>query len=101
LSGCAVATIATKISTLLDFALEFRFLLKTIVTGPATDDFATFPILKDTVHVFASNSGHGREVALPDFVLNDDAVRSDISPKMIRQFEQREGPPRWSRVGVG
>ena len=76
---------------LLDFALEFRFLLKAIVTGPATDDFAAFPILKDTVHVFASNSGHGREVALPDFVLNDDAVRSDISPKMIRQFEQREG----------
>ena len=72
---------------LLDFALEFRFLLKTIVTGPATDDFAAFPILKDTVHVFASNSGHGREVALPDLVLNDDAVRSDISPKMIRQFE--------------
>jgi hypothetical protein len=33
---------------------------------------------------FAGNSGHSREVALPDFVLNDDAVRSNISPKMIR-----------------
>src|SRR5271167_845520 len=73
---------------LLDFTLEFGFLLKAIVTGPATHDFAAFPILKDTVHVFASNSGHGREVALPDFVLNDDAVRSDISPTLIRQFAQ-------------
>ena len=99
---------------LLDFALEFRFVLKAIVTGQATHDFAAFPILEDTAQVFASNSSYGREVALPDLVLNDDAVRSDIPPKMIRQFEQRDGqrdlaatgssqrrPPRWSHVGVG
>ena len=76
---------------LLDFALEFRFVLKVIVTRPAAQDFAAFPILKDTAQVFAGNSSHGREVALPDLVLNDDAVRSDIPPEMIRQFEQRKG----------
>jgi hypothetical protein len=75
--------------------------------------FAAFPILKDTVHVFAGNSSHGREVALADLVLNDYAVRSDIPPEMIGQLEQRESnatshgqkapslrPPCWSRVGA-
>jgi hypothetical protein len=76
---------------LLDFALEFRFVLKAIVTGQATHDLAAFPIFEDTAQVFASNSSYGREVALPDLVLNDDAVRSDAPPKMNRQFEQREG----------
>jgi hypothetical protein len=83
---------ATILSQLLDFALEFRFVLKAIVTEPAAQHFAAFPILEDTAQVFAGNSGHGREVALPDLVLDDDAVRSDSS-------QQR--PPRWSRVGVG
>ena len=69
---------ATILLQLLDFALEFRFVLKVIVTRPAAQDFAAFPILKDTVHVFASNSSHGREVALADLMLNDDAVRSDL-----------------------
>ena len=82
---------ATILLQLLDFALEFRFVLKAIVTGQATHDFAAFPILEDTAQVFAGNSGHGREVALPDLVLDDDAVRSDIPPEMIRQFEQRKG----------
>ena len=75
---------------LVDFALEFRYFLKAIVSGPAAHDFAAFPILKDAVHVFASNSSHGSEVALGDLMLNDDAVRSDLPPEMIRQFEQRE-----------
>jgi hypothetical protein len=104
---------ATILLQLLDFALEFRFVLKAIVTGQATHDFAAFPILEDTAQVFAGNSGHGREVALPDLVLNNDAVRSDIPPEMFRQFEQRKAtqtlqrrssqqrPPRWSHVGVG
>ena len=75
---------------LLDFQLEFRFVLKAIVTRPAAHDFAAFPILKDTVYVFASYSSHGRKVALADLMLNDDAVRSELPPEMIRQFEQRE-----------
>ena len=82
---------ATVLLQLLDFALEFRFVLKAIVTGQATHDFAAFPILEDTAQVFAGNSGYGREVALPDLVLDDDAVRPDIPPEMIRQFEQRTG----------
>jgi DNA replication protein DnaC len=64
----------TRKLQLLDFSLEFRFVLKTIVSGPAAHDFAAFPILKDTVHVLASNSSHGREVALADLMLDDDAV---------------------------
>ncbi len=50
---------ATILLQLLDFALEFRFVLKAIVAGPAAHDFAALPILKDTVHVFASYSSHG------------------------------------------
>ena len=73
------------------FALEFRFVLKAIVTRQATNDFAAFPILEDTAQVFAGYSSHGRQVALPNLVPNDDAVRSDLPPEMIRQFEERTG----------
>jgi hypothetical protein len=84
---------ATILLQLLHFALEFRFVLKAIVTRQATHDFAAFPILEDTAQVFAGYSSHGRQVALPNLVPNDDAVRSDLPPEMIRQFEQRTGNP--------
>ena len=44
---------ATILLQLLHFALEFRFVLKAIVTRQATHDFAAFPILEDTAQVFA------------------------------------------------
>jgi hypothetical protein len=50
------ALTSTIFLQLLCFALEFRFVLKAIVTGQATHDFAAFPILEDTAQVFAGNS---------------------------------------------
>ena len=65
---------AGQLSLQLGFMLKLRLVLKAIIARQAADQLAPLPLVEDAAHVLARDAGHGGNVALPDFLANDDAA---------------------------
>src|SRR5581483_3195961 len=71
--------------------LQQALVLKAIVAGKAADQLAPLPVVENAADLLASNAGHGGEVALPDFLADDDAAGANVLAEVLGQFEQRAG----------
>src|SRR5580704_5197553 len=81
----------------LRFVLQLRLVLKAIITGQTADQLAPFPIVKNAADILARDARHGGDIALTDFLANDDAARADILAEMVRKLEQRRRHPALER----
>src|SRR4029079_48852 len=81
----------------LRFVLQLRLVLKAIIAGQAADELAPFPIVKNAADILARNARHRGNIALTDFLADDDAARADILAEMVRQLEQGRSHPALER----
>ena len=62
----------------LRFALKPCPVLKTVITRQAAQELLTFPLIDNAADIGASDASHGREIALPNLLMNDNAPGSDV-----------------------
>src|ERR1700722_909963 len=78
-------------------ALKLRLVLKAIIAGKVAHQLMALPVVKNAADSFARDAGQGGEVALTDFLTDDDTARADILAEMVREFEQGRRHPALER----
>src|SRR5262245_44689814 len=73
----------------LGFALEDGFFLQAIVTRETAHQRTLRPIVEHPAHVFARNACHRGEVALGNFLPDEDAPLADVMAERLGEVQQR------------
>src|SRR5471032_2445708 len=73
----------------LDFLFEPLGALDAIIARQTRDQFEPYPLVENAADIFPRDTGHGGNVALTDFLANDDSAAADIVAEGFGQIEQR------------
>src|ERR1700722_8757833 len=68
-------------------ALQRVLALEAVIAGEAADQLLLHPVLQDAAEVLARDARHGGEVALADFLANEDASGADVLAECGREHK--------------
>src|SRR5262245_57256199 len=72
----------------LGFAVEDGFVLQAIVAREAAHQRAVHPIVEHPAHIFPRDACHRGEVALGDFLPNEDAPLAEVTAERLGEVQQ-------------
>src|SRR5262249_48135045 len=77
----------------LGFTVEGGLVLQAIIARETAHQRAVGPIVEDPADIFPRNACHRGEVALRDFLPNEDAALADVMAERLREAQQRVRNP--------
>ena len=75
--------------SLLGFTAEGGFVLQAIIARETAHQRTVRPIVEDPAHIFPCNACHRGEIALGDFLPNEDASLADVPAERLGEAQQR------------
>ena len=72
----------------IDLSFELCCAFDAIVARQPRNQFRTHPLIQNSTDVFPCNTSHRGNVALTDFLLDDDSARADLAAECLGQVEQ-------------
>src|SRR5262249_4654285 len=87
--GARGCVISQRLGSPLGFALEDGFLLQAIVARETAHQRAVHPIVEHPAHVFPRDACHRGEVALGDFLPNEDAPLAEVTAERLGEVQHR------------
>src|SRR5262245_42076 len=87
------AALSRERSSPLGFTVERGLVLQAIVAREPAHQRTVHPIVEHPAHIFPRNACHGGEVALGDFLPDEDAPLADVTAKRLGKIQQRARNP--------